>query len=329
MSIEDTVSIEDTDTDQEFYVHIDSAEFVATGVKELVLRRATGAPFPAWEPGAHIDVILPSGMVRQYSLCGPPGDRESWRIAVLREPPGRGRGGSEYIHTMVCAGGKLRISRPRNNFAFVPAQRYLFVAGGIGITPILPMIAAAERQGADWRLAYGGRDDASMAFRTELERYGGRVEFYPQNRVGLIDLDRVLTDAQPDTAVYCCGPAALIDAVEARCGDRPAGALHVERFVPKDTGPVDGDTEFEVVLAKQNRSFVIPPGQTILHTLEAAGVELLSSCQQGMCGRCELGVLDGTPDHRDSLLTPEERESNEYILICVSRCRGERLVLDL
>jgi len=317
------------DTVTELDVVVESTEDVAADVKAIVLRPVTGAALPAWNPGAHIDVLLPSGAVRQYSLCGDRRESNTWRIAVLREPPGKGRGGSEYIHTSLRAGTKIQVGAPRDNFALVESDRYLFIAGGIGITPILPMIAHAQERGAEWRLVYGGRNSDSMAFRDELERYRDRVEFCPEDRTGLIDLAGVLAETPSDTAIYSCGPAALLEALEENCRDRPAGALHTERFVPKADDRASTDTAFEVVLAKQDRAFTVPPGQTILHTLEANGVEVLSSCLQGMCGRCEQAVLEGTPDHRDEVLTPDERESNEYILICVSRCRGDRLVLDL
>nr|WP_271213688.1 PDR/VanB family oxidoreductase [Rhodococcus wratislaviensis]GLK40903.1 ferredoxin [Rhodococcus wratislaviensis] len=315
--------------DDEFDVVVERFEPAATDVKALVLRPVTGTTLPPWTPGSHIDVLLPSGTVRQYSLCGDTSDRDAWRIAVLREPPERGRGGSEYIHTALHAGSKLRVSKPRNNFPLVESTRCLFIAGGIGITPILPMIAHADKQHADWRLVYGGRNADSMAFRDELVRYGDRVEILPEDRTGPLDLDHVLGIPRSDTAVYCCGPAGLLEAVEKGCGSWPEGALHTERFVPATSHPAPGDTAFEVVLAKQNRTFVVPSDETILRTLESNGVDVPSSCQQGMCGRCEQTVLEGTPDHRDEILTSEERAAGEYILICVSRCHDDRLVLDL
>lgn len=313
----------------ELDVVVESTEDVAAEVRAIVLRPVPGASLPTWNPGAHIDVFLPSGAVRQYSLCGDHREPNLWRIAVLREPPGKGRGGSEYIHTALRAGTTIRVGAPRDNFALVESDRYLFIAGGIGITPILPMIARAQERGAEWRLVYGGRTSESMAFRDELRHYGDRVEFHPEDRTGLIDLAAVLAETPSDTAIYSCGPAALLEALEDHCRARPAGSLHTERFVPKADDRAATDTAFDVVLAKQDRTFTVPPGQTILHTLETNGVDVLSSCLQGMCGRCEQTVLEGTPDHRDEVLTPEERESNEYILICVSRCHGDRLVLDL
>ncbi|WP_217236597.1 PDR/VanB family oxidoreductase [Streptomyces sp. AC555_RSS877] len=298
-------------------------ELAADGVLALTLRHPLGEPLPVWEPGAHVDVVLGPDLERQYSLCGDPADRDAWRIAVLREPDGRG--GSAHVHGQLGQGDKVRVRGPRNHFALRPAPRYRFVAGGIGITPILPMLAAAEAAGAEWTLLYGGRSRASMAFAEELARYGDRVTIAPQDETGLLDLASVLDDVPEGTLVYCCGPGALLDAVEARC---PAGVLHVERFQPKEQETGD-NTEFEVELAQSGRRLTVLKDVSVLDTVRAAGVEVLFSCTEGTCGTCETDVLDGTPDHRDSVLTDEERESGETMLICVSRCRGKRLVLDL
>ncbi|MGP4049814.1 PDR/VanB family oxidoreductase [Streptomyces sp. 2A115] len=301
-------------------------ESAADGVLALTLRHPLGEELPSWEPGAHIDVVLGPDLERQYSLCGDPADRHAWRIGVLREPDGRG--GSAYVHGQLEAGDKVRVRGPRNHFALQPAPRYRFVAGGIGITPILPMLAAAEAAGAEWTLLYGGRSRNSMAFTEELSRYGDKVRVAPQDEAGLLDLGSVLGTPEPDTLVYCCGPGPLLDAVEERCAVWPKGALHVERFQPKvqETG---ADTEFEVVLERSGHTLTVPADVSVLDTVRAAGVEVLFSCTEGTCGTCETDVLEGTPDHRDSVLTDEERESGETMLICVSRCRGKRLVLDL
>ncbi|MFF8970834.1 PDR/VanB family oxidoreductase [Streptomyces sp. NPDC014995] len=298
-------------------------EFAADGVLALTLRHPLGEPLPAWEPGAHVDVVLGPGLERQYSLCGDPADRDAWRIAVLREPDGRG--GSAYVHGRLGEGDKVRVRGPRNHFALLPAPRYRFVAGGIGITPLLPMLAAAEAAGAEWSLLYGGRSRASMAFTEELAAYGDRVTVAPQDETGLLDLGPVLDDLPEGTLVYCCGPGPLLDAVEARC---PSGALHVERFQPKEQ-PAGEDAEFEVELAQSGRTLTVAPGVSLLDAVRAAGVEVLFSCTEGTCGTCETDVLEGTPDHRDSVLTPQERQAGETMMICVSRCRGKRLVLDL
>ncbi|WP_409467851.1 PDR/VanB family oxidoreductase [Streptomyces sp. HC307] len=302
---------------------VDGRESVADGVLALTLRHPLGEELPAWEPGAHIDVVLGPDLERQYSLCGDPAERHAWRIAVLREIDGRG--GSAYVHAELRRGDKVRVRGPRNHFALEPTPRYRFVAGGIGITPILPMLAAAEAAGAEWTLLYGGRTRNSMAFTEELGRYGDRVTIAPQDETGLLDLAPVLDGLPDGTLVYCCGPGPLLDAVEASC---PGGVLRVERFRPREqeTGP---DGEFEVVLERTGRTLTVFPGVSVLDTVRAAGVEVLYSCTEGTCGTCETDVLDGTPDHRDSVLTDEERAAGETMMICVSRCRGARLVLDL
>ncbi|MFF5493451.1 PDR/VanB family oxidoreductase [Streptomyces aquilus] len=302
---------------------VERREFAADGVLALTLRHPLGEPLPGWEPGAHVDVVLGPGLERQYSLCGDPSDRTGWRIAVLREPDGRG--GSAHVHEQLGQGDKVRVRGPRNHFALQPAPRYRFIAGGIGITPILPMLAAAEAAGAQWSLLYGGRTRESMAFTEELSRYGDRVTVAPQDESGLLDLASVLDGVPEDTLVYCCGPGPLLDAVQARC---PAGLLHLERFTPKEQETGE-DTEFEVELARSGTTVTVPADVSVLDAVRAAGVEVLYSCTEGTCGTCETDVLDGTPDHRDSVLTDEEQEAGETMMICVSRCRGRRLVLDL
>ncbi|MFF3705577.1 PDR/VanB family oxidoreductase [Streptomyces phaeochromogenes] len=305
---------------------VERRDFAAEGVLALTLRHPLGEELPAWEPGAHIDMVLGPDLERQYSLCGDPADRHSWRVAVLREPDGRG--GSAHVHGQLEAGGKVRVRGPRNHFALQPSPRYRFVAGGIGITPILPMLAEAEAAGAEWTLLYGGRTRNSMAFVEELSLYGGKVRVAPQDESGLLDLAAELGTPESDTLVYCCGPGPLLDAVEERCEAWPKGSLHVERFQPKiqETG---ADTEFEVVLERSGHTLTVPADVSVLDTVRSAGVEVLFSCTEGTCGTCETDVLEGTPDHRDSVLTDEEREAGETMLICVSRCRGRRLVLDL
>jgi ferredoxin-NADP reductase len=300
----------------------------AEGVVVLDLRDPSGADLPAWSPGAHVDLELPGGLTRQYSLCGDPADRTTWRIGVLREP--EGRGGSELVHDKLHEGELIDVRGPRNHFELISSPRYLFVAGGIGITPILAMITAAERAGADWELHYGGRSRRSMAFLESLEEVtGNKVTLHPQDEVGLIDLERILGTPRPDTLVYCCGPEPLLNAVEQRCAAWPTGALHVERFAPKDVGAPVLTGSFEVELATTGLTLTVPPERSILDVVEEAGVSVLSSCQEGTCGTCETPVLAGQVDHRDSLLTPEEQAANDTMFICVSRAACPRLVLDL
>jgi ferredoxin-NADP reductase len=308
------------------------SETVAAGVKLLTLHHPGGGELPAWAPGAHLDLLLGPELVRQYSLCGDPADRHTLQVAVLREP--EGRGGSRFVHERLAPGGAVRVRGPRNNFELVRRERYLFIAGGIGITPIKPMLAAAEAAGADWRLVYGGRTRASMAFAAELrDRYGDRVTVCPQDETGLLDLDALLGSPAAGTAVYCCGPAPLIDAVQARGRAWAPDSLHVERFAPvvspAGAGPAPPDDAFEVELTVSGRTLTVPAGKPILDVLEEAGVDVLSSCREGTCGTCETEVLGGVPDHRDSLLTEAERAAGDTMLICVSRARTPRLVLGL
>jgi cytochrome P450/ferredoxin-NADP reductase len=309
-------------------VRVAAKELKADGVVALTLRTLDGTPLPEWTPGAHVDLILGGGVPnRQYSLCGDVDDRGGYRLGILRDEAGGG--GSRHVHDRLAAGDVVRVRGPRNNFALAPSSRYLFIAGGIGITPILPMIAAAEASGADWRLVYGGRTRASMAFLDELAVHGDRVAVCPQDETGLLDLATLLGTPEPDTLVYCCGPEPLLAAVEERCAAWPSRALHLERFAARPmTEPVRAEA-FDVELARTGLTLTVPPQRSILDVVEAAGVGVLSSCAEGTCGTCETGVLDGLPDHRDSVLTAEERATNDCMLICVSRSCGARLVLDL
>ena len=308
-------------------VRVESKQEVADGVVTLTLRETSGSPLPRWSPGAHVDLILDGVPTRQYSLCGDPADRCRWRLGILRDADGGG--GSRFVHDRLRAGDTVRVRGPRNKFGLVGSHRYLFIAGGIGITPILPMIAAAHSAGADWQLLYGGRRRASMAFLDELGRYGGRVTVAPQDETGLLDLDSLLGTSQPDTLVYCCGPEPLLAAVEERCRAWPPRSLHVERFSARPlTAPVRAEA-FEVELARSELTLTVPPDRSILDVVEDAGVGVLSSCAEGTCGTCQTAVLDGLPDHRDSVLTEDERRAGDCMMICISRSCTARLVLDL
>ncbi|MET9297275.1 PDR/VanB family oxidoreductase [Streptomyces sp. NPDC003077] len=393
----------------------------ADGVVRLRLDGG-GGPLPGWEPGAHLDVVLPSGAIRQYSLCGDPADTGSYTIAArLIED---GRGGSRELHERLHEGTVVEVRGPRNRFRLEECHAYVFIAGGIGITPILPMVRQAESEGVPWRLVYGGRSRASMPFLAEVEKLAGagadRVTIVPEDEDGLPDLAAALADAPPHSAVYCCGPGPLMDAVAALL---PEGlALHTERFtpagpatvepapvgpasaepaavVPEDAGedgpsatsgedgPSEtvaseaaasetavsetaasetaaseaaveassanagtiadaerdvtanagedtaseapgGDTPFEVELRRTGRTVTVPADTSVLAAIrEQALPNVPYSCEEGFCGTCQQRVLAGEVDHRDDLLTDDEREDS--LLICVSRARGERLVLDL
>jgi ferredoxin-NADP reductase len=297
----------------------------ADGVVVLELRSHTGARLPRWQPGAHIDLLLPGGLTRQYSLCGDPHDHGAYTIAVLLEE--NGRGGSRIVHDELRVGDEVRIRGPRNQFGLVRSEKYTFIAGGIGITPILPMLSEADAAGADWHLHYGGRHRRSMAFLDALEQWpSSRIHLYPQDEVGLINLKRVVGD-DPRVHLYCCGPAALINAVQAAAGAMSSSHLHLELFRPTDDaeGPA---LPFDVELVRSGLHLTVPGDTSLLETLLAAGVDVQYSCGSGTCGTCEMTVLEGEVDHRDTLLTTEERHANNTIYPCVSRSKGDCLVLD-
>ncbi|WP_239150691.1 cytochrome P450 [Streptomyces sp. SID8111] len=301
------------------------------GVVALSLSHPDGGDLPPWKAGAHIDVHVPNGdgepWVRQYSLSSDPEDRTTYRVGVLREPAGRG--GSAAVHDALTVGSRVTVSWPRNNFRLLPSSRYLFIAGGIGITPILPMIREAERAGAEWDLVYGGRTQASMAFRDELAVHGDRVTFVPQDEHGLIDLPGLLGEVREGTLVYACGPEPLLRAVEENTAHWPKNSLRLERFAPKPVVRTVPDTPFEVEFAESGRVVEVGAEETILEAAEKAGLAVVSSCKTGTCGTCETPIVSGRADHRDSILTPSEQEAGRTMLICVSRAAADcpRLVL--
>jgi ferredoxin-NADP reductase len=305
---------------------VSAVDTVAQDVVALSLSRGDGGTLPEWTPGAHIDLVLGDGLTRQYSLCGRTRDTGSWRIAVLRAPDSRG--GSESVHRL-DAGRTVRVRGPRNHFPVVSAPHYVFIAGGIGITPILAMIHEVEAAGAGWELHYGGRRRESMAFVDELARYGDRVHVVPENERGLLDLDGILGTPRLATLVYACGPEPLLAAVEQRCDDWPTGSLHLERFAARADADTAENKPFDVVLQRSGKTLHVPADQSIFDVVRAAGISVLGSCLEGICGTCETEVIDGEIDHRDSVLDLDEREAGECLMICVSRCTSDRLTLDL
>jgi ferredoxin-NADP reductase len=302
----------------------------ADGVVVVGLCTADGSPLPKWEPGGHIDLHLgvDGALVRQYSLCGDPDDRSCWSVAVLREADGRG--GSVFVHDVLVPGATVQVRGPRNHFPFRQSERYLFIGGGIGITPLIPMMAAAEASGAEWSLIYGGRSRQSMAFVDELvATYGDRTSVWPQDTNGLLPLGELLGTPQEDTQIYCCGPEPLLNAVESTSAHWPSGSLHLERFAPKEVGERVVTGPFEVEIVSSGHVLTVPPEQTVLEVLQNNGLFVDSSCEEGTCGSCEVAVVDGAIDHRDSVLTGEERDEGKLMMVCVSRAAGPRLVLDL
>jgi len=315
-------------SDKELEVFVSRIDQAAEGVLLFSLNHPKGEKLPEWEAGAHIDVVVnidgkPS--VRQYSLCSNPALNDTWQIAVRLNNDGRG--GSRNIHKTFSSGSTINVSRPRNSFPLVPAKRYLFIAGGIGITPILPMIATADRQKAEWYLLYCGRDAESMPFTRQLSsQYGDAVEFHESSKDGRADLKTVLNRADQDTEIYCCGPNSMLEEIKKICSAKSFDRLHYEHFSAAEN-KLDG-RQFEVVFARSGITTTVPSDKSILQVAEENGVDIDSSCQEGVCGACETRVIDGTPDHRDTVLSAKERTAGRSIMVCVSRCNSPRLVLD-
>ncbi|MVU83374.1 2Fe-2S iron-sulfur cluster binding domain-containing protein [Nocardia sp. ET3-3] len=295
---------------------VEKLEWAAADVLAVTLRAADGRELPRWRPGAHVDVFLPSGRQRQYSLCGDPLDRGRYRIAVRLIP--EGEGGSREVHEGLWVGDRVRIRGPRNAFTLVDAPSYLFVAGGIGITPILPMVKAAGDRG---RLVYAGRSRESMPFLDELPD----ADIRPDDEVGPPDVAAIIARAEPGAAVYVCGPPAMLAAAQ-RCRFEldPTGSLHTERF---SAPPVVDGRAFDLTLARTGRSVRVGADETALTAVRRVLPDVNYSCRQGFCGTCKVGVRAGAVDHRDRLLTHAERA--DRMLLCVSRAAGDALVLDL
>lgn len=281
-----------------------------------------GGELPAWQPGSHLDLHLPSGRRRQYSLCGDPKDRMHYRIAVRRIP--EGGGGSLEMHGL-SVGDTVTVRGPRNGFPFIPYGRALYIAGGIGITPILPMVRAAQRLGADWHFVYCGRSVETLPFLDEIASWDpSRVTVRLDDEHGLPGPDDLLGHAPAGGAVYVCGPPPMIETVRRNFDRSGATALYFERF---SAAPVRGEKPFEIELADSGEVLGVGPDETLLDVLVRRRPDTAYSCRQGFCGTCRVGVLAGTPEHRDSRLTAEERDTS--MLACVSRSLTSRLVLDL
>lgn len=300
---------------------------IADDTAAVTLRAADGSPLPHWAPGAHIDLVLPSGKVRQYSLYGDPSQQDTYHVAVLREPDGRG--GSIEIHDL-RRGSALRLRGPRNNFPLTDASSYLFVAGGIGIVPFLPMIEHLDAARADWKLVYRGASLSRMAFASELAtRFGSRVRLLPADTHARPDLTALLRDTSESVAVYSCGPETMLNAVElAVAAHRPHGSLHLERFAAsqRETAP---NTAFTAELADSDATVEVAEHETLLTAIQRVNPAIDLSCEDGICGSCRTRVLDGVPEHRDDVLQPHERDRVDVIYPCVSRARGARIVLDV
>lgn len=290
-------------------------------VVALTFSAPDGGSLPDWQPGGHLDLYLPSGRRRQYSLCGDPQDRSTYRIAVRKIPDGGG--GSLEMHAL-REGATVTVRGPRNGFPFVPYERALYIAGGIGITPILPMVRAAQRLGTDWHFVYCGRNVETIPFLDEIWRWDrARVTVRLDDEHGVPGAADLLAEAAPGGAVYVCGPPPMIETVRDNFSRFDAAALHFERF---SAPPVKDGTAFEIELARSGQVLRVAADETVLDVLVRHRPDTAYSCKQGFCGTCRVGVLAGTPEHRDTRLTDSERANS--MLACVSRSLSPRLVLD-
>ncbi len=304
---------------------------VAERVLEIELEPDDQRALPRWSPGAHVDLECgDTGLSRQYSLCGDPDDTRRLRLAVLHEP--EGRGGSHWIHTRLRVGDRLRLRGPRNHFGFDEnAPSLVFVAGGIGITPIAAMALRARRLGMDYVLHYSGHARAGMAYVDELRAlHGERLRLHAADQGARADYARELRDLPAGCGVYACGPQRLLDALQELSAAWPPGTLRVERF-QGGAGALDPTKEhaFDVELSDSGQRIRVGADQTLLQALRAANIDLPSDCCEGLCGSCEVRVLEGEVDHRDVVLTPTERARHDKMMSCCSRAVGTRLVLEL
>lgn len=315
-------------------LQVESARQVTDDILLLRLTSSTGTPLPKWTPGAHLDIECGhTGLSRQYSLCGNLEDRKAWEVAILRDP--ESRGGSTWIHEHAKTGAGLRVRGPRNHFRMDESHRgrVLLVAGGIGITPIMAMAQRARALGMDYELHFSARSRAALPFYDQLQPlHGSRLHVHISDEGNRCDFDQLLQTFDDATQVYACGPTRMLDALEQAVSRRglPDTALHIEHFVNNVT-VLDPDKEhdFEVELKNSGLTLTVANDETLLNVLRASNIDVQSDCEEGLCGACEVGVLEGDVDHRDSVLTTAERRENKRLMACCSRAAGKKLVLDL
>jgi ferredoxin-NADP reductase len=312
--------------DAPLQVRVAAIRWEAPGVLSLELTATGDRALPPFEPGAHVDLRLPDGTMRQYSLCGDPSDRSHYRLAVRSVAGGMS---SSYIHRKLRPGEMVNISAPRNNFPLLDAARYIFVAGGIGITPLLPMMRWASAERRPWTLLYCNKRDGDAPFLREIQTLGGDVSLYSSEAGTRLDVGARFGVVESDTMVYCCGPERLMSEVEQASAAWPADGVRFEWFTPRSRPLDEASGGFEVVCNASGLTLTVPPEKTVLAVLNEAGIEVPCSCQQGICGTCEMRVLSGDIDHRDSILSSAERAANTTMMTCVSRAKGPRLVLDI
>jgi ferredoxin-NADP reductase len=308
-------------------VRLTAIRYAARDTHLYEFRRPDGRPLPAYDPGSHIDLHLPNGLIRQYSLIVAKPDPGIYTLGIKRDPASRG--GSRYIHDELRVGKTVAISAPRNNFPLKEDARHvIFVAGGIGITPIWCMVQRLQQLGRSWQLHYSCRSRADMAFLDALEGMAPADFHFDDESMGkFLDIAGIVAQAPKDAHLYCCGPTPMLNAFEAATTDWPREQIHVEYFTAKAEPAKQGG--FTVELARSAREFFIPEGKTILEVLLDEGVDVDYSCELGICGACEQRVISGLPEHRDAILTEEEQAENKRVMICCAGCKSDRLVLDL
>jgi len=317
--------VEPSRAEETVVLRVEALRHEADGIVSIEFADPDGHDLPGWQPGAHVDLWVVDTHPAHYSLCGDPADRLRWKVAVLREP--NSRGASAYIHERLRPGMLVHVGLPRNTFPLPDADRYHFVAGGIGVTPIIPLARAAVERRAEVRVTYCGRTAPSMALTADLLAVGCDVTLHADDERGLVDLAALVEEAAAcDATIVACGPEGLIDALE-RLAEQRGVALSVERFAAGEAHR-DGDHAFEVNLIGSQMALHVAEDQTILDALQCAGIEVPNVCREGNCGSCETRVLAGTVDHRDVLLTPRQRKANDRMMICVSRAAGATLDLD-
>lgn len=300
--------------------------YEGSGVMTIELEDPARRPLPLWEPGAHLSLAIRAGTDRQYSLCGDPADHRTYRVAVQHRP--RGRGGSDFLHRFLRPGQIVAVGGPHNHFPLVSAPGYFFLAGGIGITPMLAMSRAATHAGADWRLVYMVKDATQAPFVDEMSD-DLRFEVWSSQERGRFGIDEAIAQLAPGTAVYCCGPQAMLDEVVRACEATPGVTGHIERFTAAD-GAIDHvDVPLDVVCARSGLRVHVDSKTSVLDALTRAGADVSGSCREGLCGTCEVRVLSGEPDHRDFVRAAHLRAAEGTMLVCVSRALSEELVIDL
>jgi tetrachlorobenzoquinone reductase len=312
-------------------VRLTDIEAVARDTNVYTFRRPDGGRLPPYAPGAHIDIHLPNGLVRQFSLLNPDADPESYVVGIKRDAASRG--GSSYIFDKLQVGDTLKISAPRNNFPLVEdAEHVTLFAGGIGITPIWCMVQQLAANNRPWKLYYSCRSRADMAFLAALEKFApGSVHLHFDEEADgkFLDLDAAIGAAPPNAHFYCCGPNPMLKAFEAAAAKQPRHRVHVEYFTPKEEAAAATLGGFWVELARSGEEYFIPEGKKVLEVLFDAGVDVDYSCELGICGECVTRVISGIPEHHDSVLSEEEQATNEKVMICCCGCKSERLVLDM